>query len=38
MFRKHAKVYDVQLAFLRRVCDSQAGKVVKAMMIWKGLP
>jgi len=28
----------VQLTFLRRLCDSQAGKVVKAVMIWKGLP
>lgn len=38
LFRKNQKVTDVQLTFLRRLCDSQAGKVVKAVMIWKGLP
>lgn len=38
MFKKNAKVTDVQLTFLKRLCDTQAGKVVKAMMIWKGLP
>ena len=38
MFKKNAKVTDVQLTFLKRLCDSQAGKVVKAMMIWKNLP
>lgn len=38
MFEKNAKVTDIQLAFLKRLCDTQAGKVVKAVMIWKNLP
>lgn len=38
LFRKNQKITDVQLTFLKRLCDSQAGKVVKAVMIWKGLP
>ena len=29
---------QLQTNFLKRLCESQAGKVVKAMMIWKGLP
>lgn len=38
LFKKNQKVTDVQLTFLKRLCDSQAGKVIKAVMIWKGLP
>jgi hypothetical protein len=38
LFKKHATIQDIQLQFLRRLCDTQAGKVVKAMMIWKNLP
>jgi len=29
---------QLQTNFLKKLCESQAGKVVKAMMIWKGLP
>ena len=38
MFRKNSNVTKIQTKFLNRLCDSQAGKVIKAMMIWKNLP
>ena len=37
-FHKNSKISKIQTHFLKRLCDSQAGKVVKAMMIWKNLP
>ncbi len=38
LFKKNLTVTEIQLNFLKRLCDSQAGKVVKAIMIWKNLP
>lgn len=37
-FKKNASIKKIQLRFLRKLCDSQAGKVAKALMIWKNLP
>lgn len=37
-FLKNKKIIELQTNFLRKLCDSQAGKVIKAMMIWKNLP
>ncbi len=37
-FQKNSKIIQVQIHFLKKLCDSQAGKVIKAMMIWKNLP
>ena len=38
MFKKNANIIKIQTKFLRKLCDSQAGKVMKAMMVWKTLP
>ena len=38
MIKKNQKVSNVQIAFLRRLCDGNAGKAIKALMTWKGLP
>ena len=38
MFKKNANIIKIQTKFLRKLCDSQAGKVMRAMMVWKTLP
>lgn len=38
LFSKNSKIIQLQTNFLKKLCDSQAGKVIKAMMIWKNLP
>lgn len=38
MFNKNTKIIMLQTNFLRKLCDTQAGKTQKALMIWKNLP
>lgn len=38
LFHKNLNIIKIQTKFLNKLCDSQAGKVIKAMMIWKNLP
>lgn len=38
LFQKNSNITKIQTKFLNKLCDSQAGKVIKAMMIWKNLP
>jgi hypothetical protein len=38
LFKKNHKVNNIQIAFLKKLCDGKAGKSIKAIMVWKGLP
>lgn len=38
LFSKNFHIIKAQTNFLKKLCDSQAGKVIKAFMIWKNLP
>lgn len=38
MFHKNSKIIQLQTNFLKRLCDTQAGKASRAFMVWKNLP
>lgn len=37
-FDKNSTIIQLQINFLKKLCDGQAGKALKAIMIWKTLP
>jgi hypothetical protein len=38
MFHQNSRIQKLQINFLKRLCDSQAGKVIKGFMLWKNMP
>jgi hypothetical protein len=37
-FEKNSNIIQLQINFLKKLCDGQAGKAMKALTIWKSLP